>query len=95
MSSRVDAPAALAVRRMVEFAQPTSLIRGLDQRRAEKRAGVAAAKAWRESRRCTACGAIAYRPCAHRPEGAGGPEAPSCSTERMPFAGHRTCAEWR
>ena len=38
--------------------------------RAQKAAGMAAARAWRESRRCKQCGALAYVPCAHRPEGA-------------------------
>jgi hypothetical protein len=35
-----------------------------------KAAGMAAARAWRESRRCKHCGALGYLPCAHRPDGA-------------------------
>ena len=37
--------------------------------RAQKCAGMAAAVEWRESRRCSQCGALAYVPCEHRPEG--------------------------
>jgi hypothetical protein len=37
-------------------------------RRALKAKGMAAAIAWREKRRCH-CGALAYRPCIHRPDG--------------------------
>jgi hypothetical protein len=44
--------------------------RSTAQRRAEKVAGMAAARNWRESRRCRECGALGYTPCAHRPEGA-------------------------
>jgi len=53
-----------------------------DQRRATKAEGIAAAIEWRESRRCKElipdahhpsgtriCGALAYQPCIHRPEG--------------------------
>lgn len=36
--------------------------------RAQRVAGMAAAREWRESRRC-ACGALAYQSCAHRPDG--------------------------
>lgn len=43
--------------------------RSTAQRRAEKKIGMAAAAAWRESRRCPHCRALAYTPCAHRPEG--------------------------
>ena len=46
-----------------------------DKRRTLKAAGMAAAIAWRESRRCKApvvggiCGALAWQSCAHRLEG--------------------------
>jgi hypothetical protein len=53
-----------------------------DKRRTLKAAGMAAAIAWREGRRCRAlvpdplhpsgtkiCGALGYVPCAHRPNG--------------------------
>jgi len=36
-----------------------------------KEAGLSAAISWRERRRCDACGALAYLPCAHRPDGFG------------------------
>lgn len=62
-------------------------------RRAEKADGMAAAIAWRESRRCTAlvpdplhpsgtrvCRALAYVPCAHRPGGHFGGEQECPST---------------
>lgn len=39
--------------------------------RAQKAAGMAAARRWRESRRCEACGTLAYIPCIHRPDGFG------------------------
>jgi hypothetical protein len=40
-------------------------------RRAAASEGMKAAIEWRESRRCKApgCGALAYEPCVHRPEG--------------------------
>lgn len=43
--------------------------KAMAQRRAEKREGMAAAIAWRESGRCPDCRALAYQPCAHRPDG--------------------------
>lgn len=49
-----------------------------------KRIGMAAAVAWRESRRCH-CGALAFVWCAHRDAEIG--------AEHMPFPTHRTVAE--
>lgn len=70
-------------------------VRGLAEKRAYKRAAIAEAIEWRESRRCTVCGALAYVPCVHRPNGAHGEPADLTSAvQHMPFAGHRTCAEW-
>jgi hypothetical protein len=45
-------------------------------RAAEKARGMAAAIYWRESRRCADCRALAYVPCAHRPNGFGSVAAP-------------------
>lgn len=57
---------------------------------AEKRADLARAIAFRESRRCRRCGALGYVPCAHRDNADDAPKpAPA-----FPFRDHRTCAEW-
>lgn len=45
--------------------------RANDTRQRQKAAGMAAAIAWRESRRCVHCRALAYVPCVHRPDGFG------------------------
>lgn len=44
---------------------------GLAERREQKVRGLASAIAWRERRRCSQCGALAYHACAHRPHGFG------------------------
>lgn len=72
-----------------------NLILGLEERRAMKREGMAAAAAWRESRRCPRCRAFAFESCAHRPNGAHGELIPTPAVEHMPFAGHRTCKQVR
>lgn len=49
-------------------------------KRDQRREGMAAAHEWRESRRCKACGALAYVACEHRPRDvslAGGPIQPT------------------
>jgi hypothetical protein len=43
--------------------------RSAAEQRANAVAGMAAAVAWRESRRCPDCRALAYVPCSHWPNG--------------------------
>lgn len=56
--------------------------RSVASRRAAAATGRLAAIAFREERRCSDCGALGYVPCAHRPNGAGWPEAEGMATAR-------------